>query len=226
MRQQREDKGKQERAEISHPRAKLRRWSRGSEKRRSAEFAVARRLWFCRAAKCEERLRGRFPGRRAPVEDGAAVLQRDQAGQGGGNTPAAWKSWGGGAHLRRVPWNYRASEPRSREQEVGGLRGVDAGQEWGLARVDLQRGDGSMAAQRRSAGRGKSGADVLGFWVAAADGGRVQGRGAPDKRVARGSRRAGRAGDLRRGLRRPLPGGISAGTMGPTSGAGWSGGKE
>ena len=101
MRQQREDKGKQERAEISHPRAKLRRWSRGSEKRRSAEFAVARRLWFCRAAKCEERLRGRFPGRRAPVEGGAAVLQRDQAGQGGGNTPAAWKSWGGGAHLRR-----------------------------------------------------------------------------------------------------------------------------
>ena len=213
MRQQREDKGKQERAEISHPRAKLRRWSRGSEKRRSAEFAVARRLRFCRAAKCEERLRGRFPGRRAPVEGGAAVLQRDQAGQGGGNTPAAWKSWGGGAHLRRVPWNYRASEPRSREQGVGGLRGVDAGQEWGLAGVELQRGDGSTAAQRSGPGQGKSGAD----------GRRAQGRGAPDKRGARGSRRAGRAGDLRRGLRRPLPGGISAGTMGPTSGAGWSG---
>ena len=133
------------------------------------------------------------------------------------------ESWGGGAHLRRVPWNYRASEPWSREQGVGGLRGVDAGQEWGLAGVELQRGDGSTAAQRSGAGRGKSGADVLGFWVAAADRRRAQGRGAPDKRGARGSRRAGRAGDLRRGLRRPLPGGISAGTMGPTSGAGWSG---
>ena len=118
------------------------------------------------------------------------------------------ESWGGGAHLRWVPWNYRASEPWSREQGVGGLRGVDAGQEWGLAGVELQRGDGSTVTQRSGTARGKSGAD----------GRRAQGRGAPDKRGARGSRRAGRAGDLRRGLRSPLPGGISAGTMGPTSG--------
>ena len=80
MRQQREDKGKQERAEISHPRAKLQRWSRELEKRQSAGFAVARRLRFCRATKREERLRGRFPGRRALVEGCATALQRDQAG--------------------------------------------------------------------------------------------------------------------------------------------------
>ena len=126
---------------------------------------------------------------------------------------SSMESWGGGAHLRRVPWNYRASEPWSREQGVGGLRGVDAGQEWGLAGVELQRGDGSTVTQRSGTARGKSGAD----------GRRAQGRGAPDKRGARGSRRAGRAGDLRRGLRRPLPSGISAGTMCLTSGAGWSG---
>ena len=83
-------KGKQERAEVSYPRVKLRWWSRGLEKQQSAGFAVARRLRFCRAMKREERLRGRFPGRRARVESCATALQRDQAGQGGGNTPAAW----------------------------------------------------------------------------------------------------------------------------------------
>ena len=83
-------KGKQERAEVSYPRVKLRWWSRGLEKQQSAGFAVARRLRFCRATKREERLRGRFPGRRARVESCTTALQRDQAGQGGGNTPAAW----------------------------------------------------------------------------------------------------------------------------------------
>ena len=72
-------KGKQERAAVSYPRVKLRRWSSRSGKRRSAGFTVARRLWFCRAAKREGRLRECFPGRRALVEGCATALQKDQA---------------------------------------------------------------------------------------------------------------------------------------------------
>ena len=129
MRQQREDKGKQERAEISHPRAKLRRWSRGSEKQRSAEFAVARRLWFCRAAKREGRLRECFPGRRALVEGCAMALQRDQAGQGERKDTSGMEAWGGGAHLRRVRVEFpseRASESFLGPRRCcgGGLQGL------------------------------------------------------------------------------------------------------
>jgi len=213
-RQQREEKWKQERTEISHPRA-IERGVRGGTAApvlQGGEVRGAAAWTLPWASSSGGRRRG------GPAEGPSRSRGREHA--------SSVEIMGRRRSLETVPWNYRASKPRSREQEVGGLRGVDAGQEWGLAGVDLQRGDGSTAAQRRGAGRGKSGADVLRFWVAAADGGRVQGRGAPDKRVARGSRRAGRAGDLRRGLRRPLPGGISAGTMGPTSGAGWSGGKE
>ena len=72
-------KGKKEHAEVSYPRVKLRRWSSRSGKRRSAGFTVARRLWFCRAAKRKGRLRECFPERRALVEGCATALQKDQA---------------------------------------------------------------------------------------------------------------------------------------------------
>ena len=70
---------KKERAEVSYPHVKLRWWSRRSGKRRSAGLTVARRLWFCRAAKHEGQLRECFPGRRALVEGYATALQKDQA---------------------------------------------------------------------------------------------------------------------------------------------------
>ena len=103
----------------------------------------------------------------------------------------------------------------------------------GVVRWKVYRGLGDprvaggeeSAAGCSASSRGKAGGCGRVWWLLQGeDGGeRVAG---PKYRRGPGIAALVGQGILRRGLRRPLPGGISAGTMGPTSGAGWSGGKE
>ena len=171
---------------------------------------MARRLRFCRATKREERLHGRFPGRRALVEGCAMALQRDQAGQGERKDTSGMEAWGGGAHLRRVRVEFpseRASELRARawwaSERRGGVksgtcRGGAAAERPAHGGTEPRRGGGVLCSEKRQGGRlqdgrgrGRLGRGLKeagrGLWWGAA------GRG------SRRSRRSSRAWPLRAG---------------------------